>query len=505
MPSFLRASLLLVAFTHPAADQFDGTENPVSSIASGAFSVFAADLDGDGDADLLSASSFDDVIAWYENTDGSGAFGPRQLISFTADNATAVAAADLDGDGDLDVLSTSSGDDKVAWYENTDGLGAFGPQQLISSTADGAFAVAAADVDGDGDLDVVAGSFSDDTIAWFENTDGLATFGPGQTITTAADAFQSLRATDLDGDGDLDLLSASINDDKIAWYPNADGAGSFGAQAVITDAVDFAQTVTSADVDGDGDQDAVAGWFNDGIAWFENTDGAGGFGPLQVISTALDGVEAVGTADLDGDGDADVVSSSANDDRVAWYRNGGAGDFGPQQTVTTAADFAQIAVAADLDGDGDLDLASASFFDDKIAWYENQLCAATAAAAEVVRLGDPPNPFALLPGVTSGPVLCETWDPVVDHTSFLPTATIDTLAVALAPLNFPFPPNGTILCDYFTFGGTLLLSSPPGVPFTVPIPNQCNLVGATLCAQALSIDGAVTRYTNALDITIGTH
>jgi Na+/citrate or Na+/malate symporter len=83
----------------------------------GPVSVYAADLDGDGDLDVLSASNYDDKIAWYAN-DGMGHFGPQQVITTAAAGARSVYAADLDGDGDLDVLSASSDDDKIAWYEN---------------------------------------------------------------------------------------------------------------------------------------------------------------------------------------------------------------------------------------------------------------------------------------------------------------------------------------------------------------------------------------------------
>ncbi|NIQ19660.1 MAG: VCBS repeat-containing protein, partial [Gammaproteobacteria bacterium] len=62
-------------------------------------SVFAADVDGDGDADVLSASTDDDKIAWYENLDGAGSFGPQQVITTLADIAQAVFAVDVDGDG----------------------------------------------------------------------------------------------------------------------------------------------------------------------------------------------------------------------------------------------------------------------------------------------------------------------------------------------------------------------------------------------------------------------
>jgi len=67
---------------------------------------------------VLSASSSDDKIAWYENTDGQGSFGAQQVITTAADAAVSIYAADLDGDGDLDVLSASFDDDKIAWYRN---------------------------------------------------------------------------------------------------------------------------------------------------------------------------------------------------------------------------------------------------------------------------------------------------------------------------------------------------------------------------------------------------
>ena len=66
--------------------------------------------------DVLSASSNDDKIAWYEN-DGSESF-TEHAISTSADNARSVYAVDVDGDGDLDVLSASFYDNKIAWYES---------------------------------------------------------------------------------------------------------------------------------------------------------------------------------------------------------------------------------------------------------------------------------------------------------------------------------------------------------------------------------------------------
>ena len=297
------------------------------NLTDGACSVYATDIDGDGDMDILSVSWGDDKIAWYENTDGSGTFGPQQVITTSANSAESVYAVDLDGDGDFDVLSASSSDDKIAWYENTDGFGTFGPQQVITTSAVYAQSVYTADLDGDGDFDVLSASMYDDKIAWYENTDGAGNFGPQQVITTSADGVCSVHSSDLDGDGDFDVLSASSGDDKIAWYENTDGTGTFGPQQVITTSVDYAQSVYTADLDGDGDMDVLSASasrtysYDDKIAWYENTDGVGTFGSQQVITTSVDGARSVYSADLDGDGDMDVLSASELDDKIAWYKN----------------------------------------------------------------------------------------------------------------------------------------------------------------------------------------
>ncbi|MCA9249180.1 MAG: VCBS repeat-containing protein, partial [Planctomycetales bacterium] len=131
----------------------------------GAFSVFATDVDRDGDTDVLSASLSNDTVAWYAN-DGEQNF-TEFTISTSTDGARSVFAADVDGDGDTDVLSASLWDNKIALHQN-DGQQNF-IEYTISTNAEGAQSVFAADVDGDGDLDVLSASERDNTIAWYEN------------------------------------------------------------------------------------------------------------------------------------------------------------------------------------------------------------------------------------------------------------------------------------------------------------------------------------------------
>ena len=83
------------------------------------YNPLQSDFDGDGDLDVLSASYSDGKVAWYENDGGSPPIFTEHVISTNAALAAFVFATDVDGDGDTDVLSASPNDSKIAWYENT--------------------------------------------------------------------------------------------------------------------------------------------------------------------------------------------------------------------------------------------------------------------------------------------------------------------------------------------------------------------------------------------------
>ncbi len=360
---------------------------------SGVRSVHAADLDGDGDMDVLSASEGDDKVAWYENTDGLGNFGSQQIITQSLQAAIDVYAVDLDGDEDMDILVASKGfsqnDGKIVWFENTDGLGNFGSQQIITTLTNGAISVYAADLDGDGDMDVLSASFSDHKIAWYENLDGLGNFGSQQVLTVSALSVRDVYAKDLDGDGDMDVLAAAKQDDRIVWHENLDGLGNFGSQQIITTLTDGALSVFATDLDGDGDMDVLSASFHDNkIAWYENLDGLGSFGAQQIITNNALSARDVYAADLDGDGDMDVLAASAAIDEVIWFENtDGQGNFGSEQIITNIANSVLSVFAIDLDGDGDIDVLSASPSDDKVSWHKNLDGQGTFGAQQVITTG----------------------------------------------------------------------------------------------------------------------
>ena len=140
-------------------------------------------------------------------------------------------------------------------------------------------------------------------------------------------------------------------------------------------------------------------------------------------------------------------------------------------------------------------------FIDNPAWVDC-LYAAAPSASQTMRFGTPPNPVALMPG-TNAPTVGLTWNPSINHTTFMPNAVTDVLALTGSGtnVNIPLGALGTMLCDLST--PSILLVNGPGVPFSVPI-TTCRVAGLSLCAQGISVDsGGAVRFTNALDVTVG--
>ena len=355
--------------------------------------VYAADLDSDGDPDVLTFFQNDDEIVWYENTDGRGTFGPTKNVATEIDSVRAAYAADLDGDGDNDVLATSmvDGQHRIVWYENTDGQGTFGPSQGIGTEIALAFhtSVHAADLDGDGDNDVLGGK------AWYENTDGGGTFGPPQHFVGSEGGAD--QAADLDGDGNLDVLvQGGI---QMFLHENTDGQGTFGPGQIISEQVELGHSTGAVDFDGDDDLDVF--WANfHAIFWLENMDGHGTFGEHHYVTGAESNVSVV-AADLDGDNDEDLLFGYRWNHRIAWCENtDGQGTFGEctfgEWQIISNVFNPQWVVAADLDGD--LDVLAAEAGGGVISWYVNMATPVAVEPAveapEVYHLSAAyPNPF----------------------------------------------------------------------------------------------------------------
>lgn len=222
----------LFQFLSLQAQTYFGKPNVLAEEISGPRSVLACDIDGDGDLDILSALYSDGKITWSRNTDGNGSFTAPQVISDIDYDVMTVYASDIDGDGDLDIISGTTV--YVSWYENLDGEGTFGDRNTLpGSHIYYIRSVYASDMDNDGDMDILTASSEWDQISWHENLDRKGNFGTENIISSSADGARCVYASDLDGDGDMDVISASSNDYRVTRYLN-NGDGTFSSYDLAT-------------------------------------------------------------------------------------------------------------------------------------------------------------------------------------------------------------------------------------------------------------------------------
>jgi len=387
--------------------------------------VTQADVDGDGDLDLVAAMGINDPsgVYWYENLDGEGYYSPARVIDDCSAPASTLCnpflpeMVDMDGDGDLDAVTGNP--NYVGWYDNTDGAGTFaGPQYIWIGNGTNLVDVEVADLDGDGDLDVVAAASVAGTVGWHENLGG-GTFGDfnnnQRLLASGVLGVRAVKIADLNGDGAPDVLCASSNDSSISFFANLNG-GNFGVRYVISSSTPGAYDVDVADIDGNGRPDVVSvGSSNsaDGaVRWYQNVLGDASLWDEFVVFTGSGGfTQHVDVADMDGDGDPDLLTTWFNStigglDRVAWYENVNPISSWTERVVSTDVVRPSDAIVADLDGDGDLDVASASYgpspagsspSDEKLAWYENRTIHRSASYPVVQTVTTEAGPGALNP------------------------------------------------------------------------------------------------------------
>ncbi len=358
-----------------------GVLNPFSLTSSGA-SVSFADLDNDGDFDLISGSSAGDSY-YFENIGDSGVplFAAVQINPFSLSNErinSTPCFGDLDDDGDIDVM-IGVREGEFHYFENISPLPLnpnFEAFELNAFSIGNMGTAAYADMDGDGDFDIMAGSISGD-FYYKENigSDLSPEFGSKQTnpfSLTAFDSWTHVALADLDDDGDIDLLGGGL-DGNFYYYQNIGTSilPSFAAVSMNPFSLDDVSSDNAprfVDLDRDGDWDIMSGLDGGGFYYMENTGDKNtpvfAVKVLNPFSLTDIGRDATPTfSDLDDDGDLDLLSGSYNGDFFYFENIGSASSpiFGAVQTNPFSfIDIGLISLPSfvDIDGDGDDDMIS---------------------------------------------------------------------------------------------------------------------------------------------------
>jgi hypothetical protein len=325
--------------------------------------TIVVDLNGDQRLDLV-------VGTWKDRMDresrihvslghGLRDFAPGPTFETT--NLLDLEVADLNGDGDVDLLALSV--DRIELYRG-DGTGNFGaPEEMVSLTGAGKLAVR--DVDLDGSLDLVTLKQKEGTVIWFRNL-GEARFGEALAFPVF-DRVGSLTRVllvpgDFDGDADVDFALGFSSRREITVLATeiletgnlANGEGGVNlAVAHSLPAGGVVNSVVAGDLNGDGVVDLVGGASSGLVTVWHSLAGTG----FEEVCTLPLGVPHVALGDLDGDGDLELATAEPAGRRITFSLNDGTGRFHASRTVDSGINAERL-IAADMDGDGRNDLVA---------------------------------------------------------------------------------------------------------------------------------------------------
>ena len=325
---------------------------PQKTFAAGSYpnSVSVADVNGDGNADVVTAN-------WGSNNvslllgDGKGSFAPQTTFA-VGSTPYFVSVADVNGDGKLDLVTANSSGNNVSVLLG-DGKGSFAPQTTFA-VGSSPISVSVADMNGDGKMDLVTANSGSVSVSVLLG-DGKGGFAP-QTTFAVGSSPNSVSVADVNGDGKLDLVTANYG-----YYGNVsvllgDGKGSFAPQTTFA-AGTSPTSLNVADVNVDGKLDLVTANYGSNVSVLLG-DGKGSFAPQTTFAVGSTPY-FVSVADVNGDGKLDLVTANSDSGNVSVLLGDGKGGFAPPTTFAAGSNPGSVSVA-DVNGDGKMDLVTSN-------------------------------------------------------------------------------------------------------------------------------------------------
>ncbi|MCI0496316.1 FG-GAP-like repeat-containing protein, partial [candidate division KSB1 bacterium] len=328
----------------------------------GAWDIDVEDINQDGALDIAACGN-SNKISWWKNDDNQNF--TEHIIRENFAGVRSVRADDVNGDGEIDIIAAAWIANTVTWWEN-DGNENFTEHTIDTSFA-GAHTVAVKDVNQDGAMDILCSGFDyyggHGEIAWWKN-DGNENFAK-HLVSSRFNRSPFVHSEDIDGDDDVDILACGEAKGLVLWWEN-DGNENF-AEHTVDSNYPMAHTVFARDLDQDGDKDILgAACLSSLFTWWEN-DGNQNFTKHHIDN--LGGALWIDAVDLDLDGDFDLIGTGTGG--VFWYQNDGKQAFTRYKVAGNFGDGYCVR-APDLDQDGDFDLMAAGRSANKIVWWENE-------------------------------------------------------------------------------------------------------------------------------------
>ena len=280
--------------------------------------IDVGDIDKDGDPDIAANGS--PYTRWYKY-DNINITWERYNIDSTLDGAVGIALVDVDGDSSLDIVTSGYNSNDVRWYKNEGSSPISWHRYFIDDNYNGAEFLRVADLDDDGDPDVVVTGSRGNSVAWYENNMPDTNWSKHLLDDGGLLGAVVCDVGDLDSDGDLDVAATGMLAHDLVWYRN-NLPDTVWDKKMIDGSLPIAFGVTIGDLDGDDTMDVAAtSSLNDYVVWYKTTDLGETWNDSIIYPDYFTGARLLDIADMDSDGDNDVLATAFDAGHVVCFQN----------------------------------------------------------------------------------------------------------------------------------------------------------------------------------------
>ncbi|MBT4409343.1 MAG: T9SS type A sorting domain-containing protein [Bacteroidetes bacterium] len=333
--------------------------------------MYAGEIDQDGDQDILAASG-DHGVFIVRNDGGNPIQWTPVAVDANLGASLTVWMDDIDSDGYQDILTGGWDTGQVVWYKNN-GDSQSWTKMIIATGFQRPHEVMTSDIDLDGDPDVLVSGAGNNQITWWSNNNSLGTSWTKQIISDHFMGSRSVGANDLDNDGDIDVVGASLDGHEITIWRNDGGTPINWTEVTLTNTFNGSHRVELVDMNQDGLKDILGtAYMESTIAWWQNTGDISVGWEKHIVDNTLTGAVMGSAHDFDHDGDMDVVGTAQPSHTLAWYENTGDPELPWKKNILDDG-FGGIwpLCVADFDNDMNTDFAVGGNTANKITWFRN--------------------------------------------------------------------------------------------------------------------------------------
>lgn len=353
-------------------DGFNNFNNSVGLIfnAKDLADVEVVDLDQDGDLDVLAAHDANNNSKYklfFIKNSGTASFSRIEIDEYFQYTST-IETADLDNDGDIDILLNRPAVDNLEWLRNN-GSENFSSPITIDGSLRNSWFIKTADLDADGDQDIVKiNRASEGDLSWFENT-GNGTFEDEFVIAEDISGVRDLHLKDVNQDNNIDIVLGAVSDKKLVRFEGL-GNGEFEARYIESPNFTRPSLIDIGDFNGDNLPEIVAVSYPNNMASLYANIGNGDFDTPQIIKRYIQHIKQILSFDFELDGDVDVIA--LNHKTLTFFENKGDQSYKPAITMDIGFDNVAVELQKiDFDDDGYDDLFFLYVGGDSIVWLNN--------------------------------------------------------------------------------------------------------------------------------------